>query len=209
MTDEYVTGTRGIDPVSIDPGAAREVTVLLVAWQAGDKTAAEPLFERVYPVLRRMARRQLRSHGSATVQATEIVHEAYLKMAEAGSLHWDNRVHFFGFSARLIRQVLVDRARRRNAIKRGSGMAAVELETGHGEQAAPSMDLLALDESLARLAEIDVEASRVVELRYFGGLTIPEIATFLGIATATVSRRWGMARGWLHRALTERAPGDP
>ncbi len=200
MSGSNPTGVVSTDATE-SHGGAREITLLLGAWRAGDETAAEPLFDLIYPVLRRMARRQLWAQGEVTVQPTELVHEAYLKIAEAGRLQWQSRVQFFGFSARLIRQVLVDRSRRRYAAKRGGGVGVVALETGHASR-APNLELLALDQALERLATVDLDAARVVELRYFGGLTIPEIAALLGLATATVSRRWSMARAWLHRAMT-------
>lgn len=184
-----------------EAGAGGEITALLEAWRAGDGAAADQLFERVYPDLRRIAMRQLRARGNVTFEPTEVVHEAYLKLEKAGSLTWNNRLQFFGLAAQVVRQVLVDRFRSQGASKRGSGQRALELDGTHLELPAPSLDLLALDQALAHLAEHDGEAARVVELRYFGGLSIPEIAELLGIGTATVSRRWSMARAWLRREL--------
>lgn len=186
----------------------REITVLLQAWRAGDAAAAERLFERIYPELKKIAHRHLRSRGNLTAEPTEIVHETYLKMEAAGSLHWGSRLQFYALASQIVRQVLVDRFRSRGTLKRGSAEQPVELQPEHLELAPRSIDLLALDEALARLAAQDPEAARIVELRHFAGLTIPEVAELLDLGTATVSRRWQMARAWLRRELGPDAEAD-
>ncbi|MCB1057336.1 MAG: sigma-70 family RNA polymerase sigma factor [Acidobacteria bacterium] len=191
----------GGDDRGADVAAPGEITALLEAWKAGDGRAADRLFEVVYPDLRRIALRQLRASGNVTFEPTEVVHEAYLKLEHAGGLAWESRLQFFALAAQVVRQVLVDRFRGQRRSKRGSGQRPVELAAAELELAAPSLDLLALDLALAQLADHDGEAARVVELRYFGGLSIPEIAQVLGVGTATVSRRWSMARAWLRREL--------
>ena len=179
----------------------RDLTVLLRAWQDGDRDAGEAFFEQVYPELRRIAARQLGVGGSFTCQPTEVVHEAYIKLVQAGSMAWPNRLAFFALAAQIVRQVLVDRARNRRAAKRGGNEGHVDLEVDRLSTPEAAFDLLDLDEALSRLADENEEAARVVVLRYFGGLTIAEIAQVAQVGTATVSRRWSMARAWLRRAL--------
>lgn len=180
-----------------------ELTVLLQAWHAGEPEAAEHLFERVYPELRSIAQRQLRLRRNVTFQPTEVVSEAYLKLERAGRLEWNSRLQFFGLAARIVRQVLVDRLRSKVADKRGSGVVATTIGDNDALVEAPDVDLLDLDQALDRLATLDARAARIVELRYFGGLTVPETARLLDIGTATVSRSWQMARAWLRRALDQ------
>ncbi|MCH9647485.1 MAG: sigma-70 family RNA polymerase sigma factor [Deltaproteobacteria bacterium] len=178
---------------------SRDITILLQAWQEGESGAADRLFERIYPELRRIADRQLRLRENVTFQPTELVNEAYLKLEANGSLRWENRLQFFALAAKILRQILVDRFRNKATLKRGSACKTVALE--EVELPAVDLDFLALDQALERLADLDPEAAQFVELRYFGGLTIPEIADFLGLGTATVSRRWQMARAWLRSEL--------
>lgn len=192
--------TRGL-PRSTPAADTDDLTMLLAAWQAGDADAADKLFEVVYPILRRIASRQVGAGSDRTSQATEIVHDAYLKIQGAAPVSWDNRMQFFGFAATVVRRVLVDRSRRRCAAKRGGKERPVTLEPERLAGTMPDLDVMALDEALERLVAHDALAARVVELRYFGGLSIPEIATLLERGTATVSRRWQMARAWLRREL--------
>ncbi len=187
-------------------GPAAEITTLLRAWEKGDTAAQEALFARLYPELKKIAQRQLRQASGATLQATELAHETFLRLAERQDLSWASRLQFFALAAQVARQVLVDAYRRRRAAKRGGLLVQENLDLDSLAAGGTALDLLALDDALTRLAELDTEAARAVELRYFGGLTIPEIAAFLGTSEATVSRRWQMARAWLRRELG--AAGD-
>ncbi len=185
------------------PGSrVEDLTGLLQAWQGGDTGAGEALFRRVYGDLRRIAGRHLFARTDLTIEPTEAVNEAYLKLARAGHLEWHNRLSFFGLASKVVRQVLVDRQRHRAAIKRGGAAEHVKVDASRLAGSSRQVDSLALDEALTKLAGHNPQAARIVELRYFGGLTVPEVADLLGIGTATVSRRWQMARAWLRRELT-------
>jgi len=179
------------------------ITQLLDRWSAGDREAAERLLPLVYGELRRIASRQLRAaNGPHTLQATAIVHEAYLRLAEEGGFRFPSRGHFFAFAAHLMRRVLVDHARRRNRAKRGGGLRPIpldEMEEKEGLAAAP--DLLDLDEALTRLEALDPRKASVIELRFFSGLSLEETAEQLGISPETVGREWRRARAWLFDAL--------
>jgi RNA polymerase sigma factor (TIGR02999 family) len=197
-----------------EPG---DVTKLLAAASAGDAPAAERLFAVVYADLRRIARRQRAGQPpGATLSTTALVNEAYLRLARPGNLSVNDRVHFFAVAARAMRQIVVDHARRRNAEKRGGGELAVELDEGRvaaadGFAALPGREeeLLALDGALDKLAEADSRLSRLVELRYFAGLTFEEIAAGMGLSDRTLKRDWRRARAFLYRELSgEGPPGD-
>ena len=184
--------------------SSHEVTKLLVAWKEGDSAALERLIPLVYSELRRMAQRYMRGErAGVSLQATALVNEAYLKLIEARHVSWENRAHFFAIAARLMRRVLVDMARRRNFQKRGGGELRVTLSEGIGVTPAPAPDLLALDEALSALAQFDERKCRVVEMRFFGGLTENEIAAALSVSEETVRRDWRLAKAWLLRRLTE------
>ncbi len=182
-----------------------DVTQLLVAWGAGDPTAGERLLPAVYAELRRQAARAMRREGSEhTLQATALVHEAYLRLVDQHHVVWRNRAHFFGVAAQLMRRILVDHARSRHAAKRGGGMQ--QLALGDADAAASpaaddGVDVISLHEALERLAALDPAQARLVELRYFGGLNIDETAQALDISPATVKREWATARAWLRREL--------
>src|SRR5262245_53409168 len=186
-------------------GEAARVTDLLVAWGAGDRAALDALLPIVYDELRRQASRALRREKPGhSLQATALVHEAYFRLVEQDRVLWRNRAHFFGVAAQLIRRILIDHARQHLAAKRGGGAAPLTLEGLEAQDAAGSadaIDVLALHDALERLGEHYPDQVRVVELRYFAGLTIEETAAALGVAPATVKRKWEMARGWLHREL--------
>lgn len=188
------------------------VTALLRAWSAGDAEACEALAPLIYAELRRQAGLALRREGEGhTLQTTALVHEAWLRLDTQRDARWESRSQFFAVAAQMMRRVLVDHARARDAQKRGGGAAQVTLgavdragrgaTAPSGESSPDAVDLLALDEALARLAELDPQKARLVELRYFAGLSIPEVAEALGISTATVSREWAVARMWLRREL--------
>jgi RNA polymerase sigma factor (TIGR02999 family) len=179
------------------------VTELLHAWGAGDAGACEALMPHVYAELRRQARRALRREGEGhTLQATALVHEAWLRLDGQHDARWESRTQFLAVAAQVMRRVLVDHARTRRALKRGGGGTQVTLGEADRAVAAPDeVDVLALDDALARLALLDPRKARLVELRYFVGLSIPEAAAALGISQATVGREWAVARMWLRREL--------
>ena len=186
-----------------------DVTGLLIAWSEGDRAALDALLPVVYAELRRQARRALRRETAGhTLQPTALVHEAYLRLVDQRPIRWQSRAHFFGVAARCMRQVLVDAARTRRAAKRGRGAHTVTLDDADGVAAGPSagvenagVEVLALEEALVRLAALDPGQARLVELRYFGGLTLDDTAATLGVSPATVSREWTVARRWLRREL--------
>jgi RNA polymerase sigma-70 factor, ECF subfamily len=182
---------------------AHAVTELLHAWGAGDARASEALVPLVYAELRRQARRALRREGEGhTLQATALVHEAWLRLDAQHSARWESRSQFLAVAAQMMRRVLVDHARTRHALKRGG--AGVQVTLGHAGNAVAAqdeVDVLALDDALLRLATLDPRKARLVELRYFAGLSIPEAAAALGISAATVGREWAVARMWLRREL--------
>ena len=182
-----------------------DVTGLLRAWSAGDPAALDALAPLVYDELRRQASRALgREAEGHTLQTTELVHETWMRLVDQRPDASGGRVHFFGIAARLIRQVLVDAARARHADKRGGGVAHVTLgalEAEAHDARGNGVDFLALDDALTQLAALDPMQARIVELRYFAGLSIEETAEALGVSPATVKREWTVARGWLKRAL--------
>jgi len=189
------------------PPAVGDVTQLLRAWSDGDRSVGERLVGAVYGELHRQAARAMRRESPThTLQATALVHEAYLRLIDQQRVEWRNRAHFFGVAAQLMRRILVDHARARLSAKRGGD--AQRLSIGDVEPVDPSselaqdVDILALHEALERLAALDPEQERLVELRYFSGMTIEETAEALGISPATVKREWAVARAWLRRELT-------
>jgi len=184
-----------------------DVTALLQAWRSGDDSALDRLTPLVYDDLRRIARRHLAGERrGVTLQPTALVHEAYLRLARQDRAAWQDRAHFLAVAALTIRRLLVERARSRAALKRGGGAVAVTWSETDEPAAAPRLDLVALDEALERLAELSPRQGRVVELRFFGGLTVDETARVLDISPATVKLDWQMARAWLFAALKERDP---
>jgi RNA polymerase sigma factor (TIGR02999 family) len=181
----------------------RDVTQLLTDWQAGDKQAFDRLMPLVYDELRRVARARLRSEREDhTLQTTALVHEAYVRLVDLDRMTLRDRMHFFAMASRLMREILVDHARRKHAGKRGGGADRITLEDAEPRAHGRSIDLLALDEALTQLATIDNRLGRVVELRFFGGLSIAEAATVLKVSDATVERDWVVAKAWLHRHLS-------
>jgi RNA polymerase sigma factor (TIGR02999 family) len=192
-------------PAQPDLPPASEVTALLAAVRDGDSAAGERLFAIVYGDLKRIARRQLRGSAGGTLTPTSLVHEAYLRLARPGNQEQQDRVHFFAVAARAMRQIAVDHARRRAADRRGGGAAAVTLQDDDSAGAPPpAVDLLALDVALERLAEMDQRLVRLVEWRFFAGLTVEEIAAVLDVSTRTVKRDWRKARAILYREITGR-----
>ena len=190
------------DPQRNEPG----ITQLLIAWSDGRREALENLMPLVYEDLRRVAAGYMR-HESAghALQPTALVHEAYVRLIDQKQVKWRNRAHFFGVAASLMRRILVDHARRRRAEKRGGNWERVTLsENEAAADGAREIDVLALHESLERLATFDPQQERIVELRYFGGLTIEETAEVVGVSPATVVREWTIAKAWLRADLLRR-----
>jgi RNA polymerase sigma factor (TIGR02999 family) len=180
-----------------------DVTQLLSRWSAGDRAALDSLVPVVYRELRRMAARYLRHERSHhTLQPTALVHEAFLKLVGQRDVRWQNRAHFFGVAAQLIRRVLVDYARERAAAKRGGGVERLPLEDALAIGASNQIDIIAVDDALNRLAVVDPDQVRLVELRFFGGLTIEETAEVLGWSSGSVKREWTVARAWLQREIS-------
>jgi len=200
------------DPVGPARQAGHEVTELLRAWSAGGTQASDSLVRLVYAELRRQAQLVLRREDEGhTLQPTALVHEAWLRLGDQQDARWESRTQFFAIAAQMMRRVLLDHARTRHALKRGG--AAVQVSLGDGDffavagarsaQGTPidPLDVIALDDALVRLAVLDPQKARLVELRYFAGLSIPETAAALGVSTATVGREWAIARMWLRREL--------
>jgi RNA polymerase sigma factor (TIGR02999 family) len=186
------------------PSGHGDVSLLLRAWSDGDQGAIQALTPIVYDELHRLARHYMRRERPGhSLQATALVNEAYMRLADYTRMQWQDRAHFFAVSAQVMRRILVEHARRHN-VKRGLGVQHVSLDeavaVGGGEQA--ETDLVALDEALVALARIDPRKVRIVEMRFFGGLTVEEIGEVLDLSTGTVKRDWRAAKAWLHRALS-------
>jgi RNA polymerase sigma factor (TIGR02999 family) len=181
-----------------------EITQLLVAWNAGDRKALDQLIPLVQAELHRLARRYMRSERVGhTLQTTALINEVYLRLIEVRRVEWQNRAHFFGIAARLMRQILVDFARSRRYQKRGGGIFQLPLNDVLGNLSQPDQDIVALDEALKALAKTDERKSQVVEMRFFGGLKEKEIAVALEVSPETVRRDWRLAKSWLLRWLRE------
>jgi len=185
------------------PGAP-DITRLLHEWKSGEPGSLDRLILLVYPQLHALAARQLaKEWRSDRLQTTVVVHEAYVKLFNQRSVDWQDRGHFFAVAAQLMRRILVDHARRQLRDKRGGGMIAVAVEDSTPAPAAVgAIDALDLDRALQKLEQLDPDEAKIVELRFFAGLTIEETAAALGISPATVKREWAIAKGWLHRELT-------
>jgi RNA polymerase sigma factor (TIGR02999 family) len=184
----------------MDGLSERDITALLRDWSGGDREALERLMPAVYGELRRLAASHLKSERpDHTLQPTALVHEAYLRLANQRSVDWVNRAHFFGISARIMRRILVDHARRRRAIKRDGSVLRLTVPEANAADRAP--ELIALDAALTSLEALDPQQARVVELRFFGGMTVEETAEATGTSTATVKREWRTARAWLRREI--------
>ena len=185
------------------PQTPQNVTQLLIGWSKGDKEALDTLVPLVYDELRRQAARYLRHERVGhTLQTTALIHEAYVRLIDQKNVQWQNRAHFFGIAAQLMRRILVDHARSKKRAKRGGSNVRVSLSKANVFAKVQDLDIVALDEALERLTEFDEQQSRIVELRFFSGLTVEETAEVMGISTATVKRDWSMAKAWLHREIT-------
>ncbi len=189
--------------------APSNVTQLLLDWRNGDEQALDRLMPLVYEELRRMANRYLRNERrNHTLQTSALVHEAYLRLVDHENIAWQNRAHFFGVAAQAMRRILVDHARTRNYEKRGGAMRHVSLDEAASMVEERASELIALDEALRELAKIDPRKSRVVELRYFGGLSVEETAEALGVSAVTIMRDWNTAKAWLLREITRDERND-
>jgi RNA polymerase sigma factor (TIGR02999 family) len=182
----------------------KEITQLLVAWKSGDQEALDKLMPLIYDELRRLAKHYMRGERAGhTLESVDLVNEAYLRLIDANNINWQNRAHFFGVAAQIMRNILVDHARKRVYAKRGgAGQQRLTLSKANRIANKPDMDLVALDDALKDLASLNSQQTKIVELRFFGGLSIEETAEVLGIGHATVEREWKMARAWLRRELS-------
>lgn len=182
----------------------REVTQLLIDWSGGDQAAFDKLVPLVYEELRRLAHHYMsREHVGHTLQTTALVNEAYLRLVDQKRVRWQNRAHFFGIAAQMMRRILVDYARKRRYAKRGGELLKVSLAEAGALSDERAADVAALDEALKSLAEIDPQQTRVVELRFFGGLTIEETAEVMGLSRDMVNREWATAKAWLYQEMSK------
>jgi RNA polymerase sigma factor (TIGR02999 family) len=187
----------------MDEHSPQEITQLLLDWNNGNQEALEKLTSLVYAELRRLAQKYMRRESPEhTLQTTALVHEAWLRLIDQQRVRWQNRAHFFGVAAQLMRRILVDMARSRNYLKRGGGTRQVSLDEALIISEERDADLVALNDALDALAGFDARKARVVELRFFGGLSIEETAEVLNISTDTVMRDWNTAKAWLYRELS-------
>ncbi len=181
---------------------SHEVTQLLIQWSNGDKAALDKLMPLIYEELRQLARHYMnRERVGHTLQTTALVNEAYLRLINRKQVHWQNRAHFFAIAAHLMRSILVDHARSHAYAKRGGGARKISLDEALAVSQQRAADVVALDDALKRLAEIDPQQSRIVELKFFGGLTIEETAEVLALSPATIKREWSTAKAWLYHEL--------
>jgi RNA polymerase sigma factor (TIGR02999 family) len=193
-----------------DPRSTSDVTSLLHAWREGQPSALERLMPLVYDELRGIARRHLRSERpDHTLQPTALVHEAFLRLVNVRCVTWQDKAHFLAMASRVMRRVLVDGARARRSVKRGGTASRIALLDAPDVATDSAVDLMELDAALSALAVIDARKCQVVELRYFGGLEVTEVAAVLGVSTDTVSRDWNMAKAWLRRQLAKAGPSGP
>jgi RNA polymerase sigma-70 factor, ECF subfamily len=185
------------------PALPQEITQLLMKWSQGDKAALDQLVPLVYPELRRLAKRHMARENSAhTLQTSALINEAYLKLVHRQHAEWENRAHFFAVAAQVMRHILVDHARTRNYAKRGGGASKLPLDEASALTAQRAGELVALDDALKDLAVFDERKSQIIELRFFGGLSLEETAEVMKISPSTVQREWRAAKAWLHRTMT-------
>ena len=187
----------------VDQASPNEITEQLIAWSRGDEAALEKLIPAVYQELRRMADSYLRREDAGhSLQPTALVHEAYLRLIDQTKVEWQNRAHFFGVAAQMMRRILIDHAKTKHRAKRGGTTVKVVLDEHATFTQERAAELLALDDALQALARMDQRKSQIVELRYFGGLTVEETAQVLGVSDKTVMRDWSLAKAWLYRELS-------
>jgi RNA polymerase sigma factor (TIGR02999 family) len=201
IAGRYTETTPGF--LRVSQSAPQNVTKLLVEWNKGDQGALEALVPLVYEELRRLARYYLKQEKqNHTLSSTALVHEAYLRLVNQKEVTWQNRAHFFGVASQMMRRILVDHARHHAYAKRGGGALTLALEDAVATPQRREVDLVALDDALNSLAKLDERQSRMVELRFFGGLSIEETSEVLGISAPTVKREWASARAWLYREIS-------
>lgn len=186
-----------------------QVTHLLKQWQEGNGAALEALMPLIYSELKRLAASYLRrERPDHTLQSAALVNEAYLRLIDQTQVSWQNKAHFFGIAAQMMRRILVDHARGHNAAKRGAGMPVLALDEAVAQAQKQSIEVLGLDEALEKLEKLDPQQRKIIELRFFGGLSIEDVANVLGISPATVKRDWAAARAWLYREVGARRNGQ-
>ena len=184
----------------------QEITQLLLSWSKGDKAALDQLIALVYPELRRLAQRYMRrEHSAHTLQTSALINEAYLRLVDQQGVEWQDRAHFFAVAAQVMRHILIDHARSSHYAKRGAGARHVPLDETAVISAERAAEFVALDDALTRLASIDSRKSQIVELRFFGGLTVDEIAEVMKLSQITIKREWRSAKAWLHLEITQGA----
>jgi len=187
------------------PALPQEITQLLMNWSQGDKAALDQLVPLVYPELRRLAKRHMNREDPAhTLQTSALINEAYLKLVDQQDVEWQNRAHFFAVAAQVMRHILVDHARTRNYAKRGGGAPKLPLDEAAALTEQRAGELIALDDALRELAALDERKSQIIELRFFGGLSLEETAQVIKISPSTVQREWRAAKAWLHHTMTNR-----
>jgi RNA polymerase sigma factor (TIGR02999 family) len=183
----------------------REITELLLSWSKGSSAALEDLVPLIYPELRRLARAYMRREDPAhTLQTSALINEAYLRLVDQRSVAWQDRAHFFAVAAQVMRHILIDHARRHQSAKRGAGAFHVALNEAEMLSENKAAEFVALDDALTKLAKIDERKSQIVELRFFGGLTVEEVADLLSLSPITIKREWRSARAWLQREISDR-----
>jgi RNA polymerase sigma-70 factor (ECF subfamily) len=186
------------------PALPQEITQLLFNWSQGDKAALDQLVPLVYPELRRLAKRHMaREDPAHTLQTSALINEAYLKLVDQKSVQWQNRAHFFAVAAQVMRHILVDHARTRNYAKRGGGALKLPLDEAAPLTEQRAAQLIALDDALSDLSSLDDRKSQIIELRFFGGLSLEETAEVMKISPSTVQREWRAAKAWLHHAMSK------
>jgi RNA polymerase sigma factor (TIGR02999 family) len=196
----------------VDPASSHELTELLRGWHGGDQRSLARIVELAYPELRKIARRCLRrERPEHTIQATALVHEAYLRLFDVERVSWQDRAHFFAIIAKVMRRILIEYARAQGCSKRGGGLRPMNLNEALVVSAEPDPEIVRLHEALEEMAKFDARKAQVVEMRYFGGLTSEEAASVLGISPQSVNRDWSLAKAWLVREMTrqERSGGPP
>ena len=185
------------------PAIPQEITQLLIHWSQGDKAALDQLVPLVYPELRRIAKRHMNREGPAhTLQTSALINEAYLKLVDQQNVKWQNRAHFFAVAAQVMRHILVDHARTRSYAKRGGGAPKLPLDEAAALTEQRAAELITLDDALRDLARLDTRRSQIVELRFFGGLSLEETAEVMNMSPSTVQREWRAAKAWLHHTMT-------
>jgi RNA polymerase sigma factor (TIGR02999 family) len=192
----------------MDPTPRNDVTELLVAWSSGNQAARDQLMSAVYEELHRLARRYMRREAPGhTLQTSALLNEAFLRLVDQKNVHWQNRAHFYGIAAQMMRRILVDYARSRNYEKRGGGTRALSLDESLIVSDARNREVVNVHEALGRLTEFDSRKGQIVELRFFGGLSIEETAEVLGVSPGTVMRDWTLAKAWLRREMSSESVG--